>query len=204
MLFKNKKERFCMKVENKKRICVYCSSSNNLSEKFYTFAKELGEKIAENNYNMVYGGTTIGMMGVIASNAQNNGSHVIGVIPEIIASYGLKNLEFSENIITKDMRERKAVMEKYADIFVAAPGGFGTFEEIFEIIVSKQLGYHNKPIIFLNFDNFYNNMFKMFDTVYEYKFAQEKTKELYHISESIDDMFLYIENYKPIAPIIKY
>ncbi len=193
-----------MKTENKKRICVYCSSSSDLSEKFYIFSKELGEKIADNGYNMVYGGTTVGMMGVIAGNAQKNGADVIGVIPERIASFGLKNLELSDIVITKDMRERKATMEKYADIFVAAPGGFGTFEEIFEIIVAKQLGYHNKPVIFINFDGYYNNMLKMFDTIYTNKFAKEAMKELYYIADNIDDMFKYIENYSPKEFIMKY
>ena len=145
----------------KKRICVYCSSSNNLDEKFYKMSKELGEKIAKNNYDMVYGGTVVGMMGVIANNALQNGSEVIGVIPERIESFGLKHPKLAKVIVTKDMRERKATMEKYSDAFVAAPGGFGTFEEIFEIIVAKQLNYHNKPIIFLNFDNYYFEMFKM-------------------------------------------
>ena len=193
-----------MEISNKQKICVYCSSSNNLPEKFYIFAKELGEQIAKHNYNMVYGGTTVGMMGVIAGNAQNNGSEVIGVIPERIASFGLKNLELSEIIMTKDMRERKATMEKISDIFVAAPGGFGTFEEIFEIIVAKQLGYHNKPVIFLNFDGYYNNLLKMFDTVYENHFAKNEMKNLYYIADCIDDMFDYIKNYIPVEVVLKW
>ena len=193
-----------MEIKNKKRICVYCSSSNDLHEKFYIFSKELGEKIAKNGYDMVYGGTTVGMMGVIASSAQNKGAHVIGVIPERIAGFGLKNLELSEIVITKDMRERKATMEKYSDIFIAAPGGFGTFEEIFEIIVAKQLGYHNKPVIFLNFNNYYGNMLKMFDTVYKNNFAKQEMKELYYVTDNIDDMFDYISSYKPNEYVLKY
>lgn len=189
---------------NKKTICVYCSSSNNLPEIYYNFAEELGIKIAKNNYNMVYGGTTVGLMGVIANNALQNGSEVIGVIPERIESFGLKHPALAKVIVTKDMRERKATMEKYADIFVAAPGGFGTFEEIFEILVAKQLGYHDKPIVFLNFDNYYDNMFKMFDTVYEKHFAKEDMKKLYFIANSIDEMFEYIKNYKPCEIVLKW
>ncbi len=188
----------------KKTICVYCSSSNNLPEIYYNFAEELGIKIAKNNYNMVYGGTTVGLMGVIANNALQNGSEVIGVIPERIESFGLKHPALAKVIVTKDMRERKAIMEKYADIFVAAPGGFGTFEEIFEILVAKQLGYHDKPIVFLNFDNYYDNMFKMFDTVYEKHFAKEDMKKLYFIANSIDEMFEYITNYKPCEIALKW
>ncbi len=193
-----------MEKETKNRICIYCSSSNNLPEKFYQFAQILGERIGKDGYNMVYGGTTAGMMGVIANNAIKNGADVIGVIPERIASFGLKHPDLAKVIITKDMRERKAVMEKFAGVFAAAPGGFGTFEEIFEILVAKQLGYHNKPVIFLNFDNYYSNMLKMFDTVYENKFAKEEMKQLYFIADSIDEMFEYIKSYTPYKFVLKW
>lgn len=193
-----------MEAKDKKRICVYCSSSNYLPEKFYQFSQELGQKIGQNGYNMVYGGTMVGMMGVIANNAIENGAEVVGVIPERIASFGLKHPSLAKVIVTKDMRERKATMEKYADIFVSAPGGFGTFEEVFEILVAKQLGYHNKPIIFLNFDNYYENMFKMFDTLYENNFAKEEMKSLYFIANSIDEMFDYIKSYVPKDIALKW
>lgn len=193
-----------MKEKEKKTICVYCSSSNNLAEKFYVFSRELGQKIAKNGYDMVYGGTTVGMMGVIAGSALENGAMVTGVIPERIASFGLKHPALARVVVTKDMRERKAAMEKYSDIFAAAPGGFGTFEEVFEILVAKQLGYHNKPVIFLNFDNYYENMFKMFDTVYENRFAKDEMKSLYFIANNIDEMFEYIKNYVPKEIVLKW
>ena len=190
--------------EEKKTICVYCSSSNYLPQKFYDFSHKFGRLIALNGYNMVYGGTTVGMMGIIADEALENGAKVTGVIPERIASFGLKHPELAQVIITKDMRERKATMEKYADIFVAAPGGFGTFEEIFEILVAKQLGYHNKPVIFLNFDNYYENMLRMFNTVYENKFAKEDMKSLYYIADTPEEMFEYIRTYTPKEIALKW
>ena len=185
-------------MSNKKKVlCVYCSSSNSLPEKFYIVSKELGEKLAQKGFDMVYGGTTVGMRGVIANNALENGAEVIGVIPERIASFGLKHPELAKVIVTKDMRERKATMEKYADIFVAMPGGFGTFEEIFEILVAKQLGYHDKPVIFVNFDGYYDNMIKMFDTLYENRFAKEEMKSLYFIANTVDEIFEYVDTYAP-------
>lgn len=189
---------------NKKTICVYCSSSNYLPEKFYKIAEELGIKLGQNSYNMVYGGTVIGMMGVIANKAAENGADVIGVIPKRIESFGLKHPNLVKVIVTEDMRERKATMEKYADMFICMPGGFGTFEEIFEIIVAKQLGYHNKPIVFLNFDGYYDNLLKMFDTVYENKFAKEEMKSLYYIATSVDEMFEYLKSYSPKEFIYKW
>ena len=191
-------------MENKKRICVYCSSSSRLPEKFYVAAKELGYKIAANGYNMVYGGSTCGMMGVIADNALSNGADVLGVIPKRIESMGVTHPKLANIIVTKDMRERKAKMEAAADIFVAMPGGFGTFEEIFEIIVAKQLGYHNKPIIFVNVDGYYDNLFKMFETVYENNFAYDFTKDLYFIADNVDKMFDYVKKYVPKTVEFKY
>ena len=191
-------------MSNKKTLCVYCSSSNLLDKKFYIFAQEFGEKLAKNNYNMVYGGTTVGMMGVIANNALKNGAEVTGVIPERIASFGLKHPNLANVIVTKDMRERKATMEKYADAFVALPGGFGTFEEIFEILVAKQLGYHNKPVIFFNFNGYYDKMFEMFKTVFKNNFAKEEVKSLYFITNDTEDMYKYLNTYQPQEVALKW
>ena len=191
-------------MTKKQTICVYCSSSNYLDEKFYNFAEQFGRAIGKNGYNMVYGGTKVGMMGVIANNALKNGAEVIGVIPERIASFGLKNPELATVVITKDMRERKATMEKNSDIFVALPGGFGTFEEIFEILVAKQLGYHHKPIIFYNFDGYYDNMFKMFETVYSNNFAKEDIRKIYKVVSSIDEMYEYLKTYEPVEVALKW
>ena len=191
-------------MEKKKTICIYCSSSKHLPEKFYEISRQLGEKIGRNNYNMVYGGTVVGMMGVIADTASKFGAEVTGVIPERIESFGLKHPSLAKVVVTKDMRERKATMEKLADAFIAMPGGFGTFEEVFEILVAKQLGYHDNPVIFMNFDNYYSNLFKMFDTIYQNKFAKEETKTLYHISDNLDEMFEYLKTYEPEEFVLKW
>ena len=116
---------------------------------------------------------------------------------EKFQDWGLQQPNLTKLIITKDMRERKATMEKHADAFIAMPGGFGTFEEIFEILVAKQLGYHDKPVIFVNFDGYYDNMIKMFDTLYENNFAKEEMKSLYFIAKTVDEIFEYVETYAP-------
>ncbi len=187
-----------------KNICVYCSSSNFLEEKFYKFAEALGEKIAKEGYGLVYGGTKVGTMGVMAKAALENGAKVTGVIPQAIYDKGLVNPELAETIITKDMRERKANMERLSDAFFTIPGGFGTFEEVFEIIVAKQLGYHKKPVIFINLDGFYDKMFQMFETVYANKFAKEESRELYFIANTIEDAFEYLESYKEQDFVLKW
>lgn len=188
----------------KKNICVYCSSSNYLDEKFYKLAQELGHKIAKNGFGLVYGGTTVGTMGQIANAVIHSEGKVIGVIPKLIQEKGLAHPELAEIIITKDMRERKATMEAHSEAFIALPGGFGTFEEVFEMIVAKQLGYHKKAIIFLNIDNFYDPMFQMFENVYQEKFAKEEAKELYFIANNTDEVFEYLSTYKEKDFVMKW
>lgn len=180
----------------KKNICVYCSSSNDLDQKFYKLAQELGTKLVQNGFGLVYGGTTLGTMGQIADAVIHQGGKVIGIVPELIAEKGFAHPKLAEIIVTKDMRERKAAMEAHSEIFVALPGGFGTFEEIFEMIVAKQLGYHKKAIVFLNIDKFYDPMFQMFENVYREKFAKEAARDLYFIANSTDEVFEYLSAYK--------
>ena len=188
----------------KHNVCVYCSSSNTLDESYYVSARELGTLLGQNNMNLVYGGSNVGLMYEVAKNAQLNGAKIYGVMPEKFQDWGLQQPNLTKLIITKDMRERKATMEKHADAFIAMPGGFGTFEEIFEILVAKQLSYHNKPVIFMNFDGYYDNMFKMFDTVYQNSFAKEETKTLYFIANTLEEMFDYIQNYQAKEFVMKW
>jgi len=188
----------------KKNICVYCSSSNHLNEKFYSVATEFGEKIAKEGFNLVYGGTIVGTMGKVAEGVLKYGGEVIGVIPERIEQMGLKHPNASKVIVTKDMRERKAKMEELSDMFVALPGSFGTLEEISEIIVGKQLSFHNKAIVFLNVDGFYEPLFEMFENYYKLGFANEMNRDLYYISETVDDAVRYMKSYKAKEFIFKY
>jgi len=189
---------------NKQNICVYCSSSNGLDKKFYDAASKLGEKIAKEGFNLVYGGTIVGTMGKVAEGVLNNGGEVIGVIPERIEQMGLKHPNASKVIVTKDMRDRKAKMEELADMFIALPGSFGTLEEISEIIVGKQLSFHNKAIVFLNIDGFYDPLFELFEKYYKLGFAKEMNRELYHISNSIDETIEYLKSYKAKEFVFKY
>lgn len=189
---------------NKQNLCVYCSSSNYLEEKFYSAAFDFGEKAAKAGFNLVYGGTVAGTMGKVAEGVLKNGGEIIGVIPERIEQMGLKHPSASKVIVTKDMRERKAKMEELADMFVALPGSFGTLEEISEIIVGKQLSYHCKAIVFLNIYGFYNSLFEMFEKYYKLGFAKEINRDLYHISDTADEAIQYLKTYKAKEFVFKY
>lgn len=179
-----------------KNVCVYCSSGDYIDKKYFVVAKELGEKIAQFGYGLVYGGSSLGLMGEVANTAHRCGSKVLGVVPEKIYNSKIEFSKEIELIITKDMRERKMTMENNADAFIALPGGFGTLEEVSEIIVAKQLGYHFKPIIFLNVDGFYNQLFEFFENFYKEKFAHGNCSELFYKADTVDDALNYIKNYK--------
>ena len=178
-------------------ICVFASSSNNLDDSFYTDASALGELLGKNGFNIVYGGSRLGMMYICASHVKASGGKIIGVMPQRLYDFGYGNPDdCDEFILTKGMRERKAKMDEISEGVIALAGGFGTLEEISEMIVQKQLGYNKKPIILLNTNGYYDKLVDFFDNVINYKFAKPETKELYHISETPSDAVNYLINYK--------
>lgn len=177
-------------------ICVFASSSNNLDEIYYKTASELGRLIAINGMNIVYGGSRLGTMYACASQVKANGGRVIGIMPQKLCQIGYSNPEdCSEFIITKGMRERKAKMDEISDGVVALAGGFGTLEEVSEMIVQKQLGFNNKPIVFINTNGFYNNLIKFFDSIISNKFAVESSDKMYYVADTPQDAIKYIKEY---------
>lgn len=179
-----------------KNICVFASSSNNLDAKFYKAAKELGSLMGQNDMNIVYGGSRLGMMYACASMVKANGGKIIGIMPQRLYDLGCGNPEDCEDfIITSGMRERKAKMDEISDGIIALSGGFGTLEELSEMIVQKQLGYNNKPIVLLNTNGFYDNLIKFFDDIVEFGFAKKETNRLYYIANTPQEAIEYINKY---------
>ena len=181
-------------MENK-RICVFCSSSDALKKSFYDVANELGKIMGSKKYTLVHGGGQIGLMGAIGKSVKENGGKVIGIIPEKLNKKGIVSEYDDEMIVTKDMGARKARMCELAEAFIALPGGFGTLEEILEVITLKQLKYHTKPIVFLNAENFYEHLFTQFEILYNEKFAKEDYRKLYAIVSTPEEALQYIEEY---------
>lgn len=179
-----------------KALCVYCSSSNQVDPAFFAAARELGAGIARHGYGLVYGGTNIGLMGAIAASVQEHGGRVVGVIPEKLHGAGIGFAHADELIITKDMRERKATMESRATAFLGFPGGFGTLEEIFEILTLKQLGYHNKPVAIMNVNAFYDPLLSLFEHIYANNFAKPAYRQLYHCADTVEGLFAYLDTYQ--------
>lgn len=190
-----------------KNICVFASSSNNLEEVFYQDARELGLLIGENGYNIVYGGSRLGLMYACARAVKENGGKIFGVMPQKLADMGCANPEdCQEFYLTEGMRERKAKLDELSEAVIAIAGGFGTLEEISEMIVQKQLGYNNKPIVILNTNGFYNHLIQFFDDIVAKNFARFKNQELYYIASTPNEAIDYINNYvlnilSPASPI---
>ena len=144
-------------------ICVFCSSSNAVNNCFFEQTNQLGKIISNRNHQLVYGGANVGLMEHLAKSVSKNNGNVIGIIPQKIHDNNLSSSFVNELIITSTMDERKRLMREKSDAFIALPGGFGTLEEILEVITLKQLDYHQKPIVFLNTNNFFNSLFEQFE-----------------------------------------
>lgn len=184
-------------TNNIKNICVFASSSNYLDTNFYKDAEFLGNLIGSNNFNIVYGGSRLGLMYTCANAVKKQGGKIIGIMPERLANMGCSNPDdCDEFILTSGMRERKAKLDELSDAVVALAGGFGTLEELSEIIVQKQLGYNNKPIVILNTNNFYDKLNEFFEVIITEHFANENSRKLYYIANSPEEAISYIKNYK--------
>ena len=179
-----------------KNVCVYCSSSNSLEDIYYKDAENLGVLLAKNNYNVVYGGSKLGLMYKVAKSAKDNGSKVIGVMPAKLYDLGVSEAFCDEFYLTKEMRERKATLDEKSDAVIALAGGFGTLEELSEMIVQKQLCYNNKAIVILNTNSFYNDLLNFFEKIISEKFATKDSKNLYYVANSPDEVIKYLNSYK--------
>ena len=181
-------------------VTVYCSSSSNLAAPFMDAARDLGRALATNRWRLVYGGNDVGMMGVLAGAARGAGGRVVGVTPQLFMDKGVADRACDELHVTACMRERKAAMEKHGDAFVALPGGLGTFEEFFEIVCGKQLGYHNKPIVLLNVGGYYDPLLTMIRHGLELNFVRPRATQLYFVAAMVAEAVEYLKSYEPPSP----
>jgi uncharacterized protein (TIGR00730 family) len=178
------------------KICVFCSSSGALARPYYEAARQFGEGIAQRSHMLIYGGADVGLMGEVAHAVANGGGYVIGVMPEILKDKRISYTGADEMIVTRDMRERKAEMASRADAFVALPGGFGTLEELLEVLTLRQLAAHTKPIILLNTCHFYDPLIGFFENLYRQRFAHP-VREFYFVAAEVQDVFSYLDTYQP-------
>ena len=178
-------------------VTVYCSSSSALAREYFEAGEAAGRALAENGWALVYGGNAVGLMKTVADAARAGGGRVVGITPKLMVDKGISDALADELVVTNGMRDRKALMEERGDAFLTLPGGLGTFEEIFEIIVGKQLGYHNKPIALLNTAGYFNPLLQMIEHGIEHRFIKPKVRDLYFVAETVADVVGHFKSYVP-------
>lgn len=180
-----------------KSIAVFCGSSEGNDTIILSQAAKLGETLAKENITLVYGAAKIGIMGKIAEAALQHQGKVIGVIPEFLKLKEVVHLGLYELITTTNMHQRKIKMHELSDGFIALPGGFGTFEELFEIITWAQLGLHKKPIGLLNSNGFYNDLIQMFEKMTAKGFLKMENLNLLIVDNDINSLLNKMKAFKP-------
>jgi uncharacterized protein (TIGR00730 family) len=176
-----------------KLLCVYCASSDRIDPKYAAAATELGREMVKRGWGLVYGGGKTGLMGAVAKAVKSQGGKVVGIIPEFMKSRELAYDEADELVTVVTMRERKLLMEARADAFVTLPGGFGTLEEIMEILTLRQLDVVKKPCVFLNQDGFYDDLFRLFEKMLAEKFFKPSNMGLFRVAATVPEIFAQIE-----------
>lgn len=181
------------------RICVYGAASSLIDKSFIEAGEELGRKMAKKGHGLVFGGGRSGMMGAPARGVRENGGEVIGISPKFFEENNPEVAfeDCTDFIKPETMRDRKKLLEEMADAFIVSPGGIGTFDEFFEILTLKQLGRHNKAIVILNINGYFDDMIRMMSNAIDKNFITTDCVELYKVMDNIDEALDYIESYDP-------
>ncbi len=184
-----------------KRITVFCGSSDGSKPIFKEQAIRLGQYLCQQNIELIYGGAKIGLMGAVADQVLKNQGKVTGVIPKFLLKKEVVHDQLTELIVVESMHERKQKMFERCDGFIALPGGFGTLEELFEILTWAQLGRHKKPIGILNTDGYYDDLLQFLTSTVKHKFVRDNNLELFCVDQNIVDLLDAMNNYTaPVLP----
>ncbi|QUX93479.1 TIGR00730 family Rossman fold protein [Marinomonas sp. A3A] len=184
------------------KVAIYCGSAEGNSPDYVNGVKALGEYLARQGVDVVYGGGKVGLMGVIANSALKAGGKVIGVIPTHLESKEIAHTGLTELHVVANMHERKAKMSELADAFVALPGGVGTLEEMFEIWTWGQLGLHDKPCAFYNINGFYDPLFTMVESMQKAGFVKQSYIDMIINVNTPETLVSAFKNYQ--APLAKW
>lgn len=180
-----------------KAVAVFCGSSMGNDTQIIEQASQLGAFLAKNEVKLVYGAAKIGIMGQVANGALKNKGEVIGVIPEFLKAKEIVHQGITELHTTNNMHERKLKLQELSDAFITIPGGFGTFEELFELITWAQLGLHQKPIGLLNTNGYYDALIEMLEHMVKKGFLKMENYNLLLVDSSIEGLWVKLQNYKP-------
>lgn len=187
-----------------KSVCVFCGSASGLSPAYAATARELGSEFARRKLTLVYGGGRVGLMGDVATACTAAGGTVVGVIPEALSGKEIAYAEADELIITDTMHARKSLMADRADAFLALPGGFGTLDELFEILTWAQLGIHRKPVGLLDVNGFFTPLLAWLDHIVDEGLLKPKHRELLLVSNWVSDLLDRLERFEPPPATTKW
>ena len=175
-----------------KNLCVYCGSSNNVDPAYFELAAQLGRSAANQGVGIVYGAGGVGLMGALANGALAAGGKVVGVIPEHIEQWEVGHRGISEYIVVDNMHTRKTLMFERSDAFCVLPGGIGTLEETFETLTWRQLGLHDKPIVMLNHESFWQPLLELIDHMTGAGFLRPPHERLFTVADTVPEVFRQI------------
>ena len=183
-----------------KSITVFCGSSFGSDEKFKDQATLLGQTLAKQNIQLIYGGANVGLMGAVADGVLSESGKAVGVLPHFLQSKEIAHTQLTELILVESMHERKTKMNDLCDGVIVLPGGYGTLEEFFEMITWAQLGLHKKPIAILNIDGFYDDLIRFVQTMVDKGFLKQINQEMLLVSDDINELLGKMRNYQ--APTV--
>jgi uncharacterized protein (TIGR00730 family) len=182
-----------MKENLKKWICVFCGSAKGARPEYAAAARNLGRAIAQCEYGLVFGGGSIGLMGVVADSVLEAGGEAVGVIPDVIMDCEVGHGGLTELCVVRTMHERKAMMADRADAFIALPGGFGTMDELMEIVTWVQLGIHSRPCVLVNVAGYYDPLLRFLDSAVEEGFIRPENRGLVQLTRTPAEALEVIE-----------
>jgi uncharacterized protein (TIGR00730 family) len=185
-------------------VCVFCGSATGTNPTYALAARELGAELASRSLSLIYGGGRIGLMGEVAMATTQRGGRVIGVIPELLSQKEIAYEEATELLIVDSMHTRKALMADRADAFLALPGGYGTCDELFEILTWAQLGIHAKPVGVLNVGGFFSPLLAWLDHIAQEGLLKAKHRELLLVRDTVPELLDALAIWQPAEPTVKW
>jgi len=183
---------------NLKSVAVFCASSDGVDPIIFDEAYNVGEYLAKNNISLVYGGSKLGLMGQVAQGVLDNQGSATGVIPDFLKTKEVVHTGLTELITTENMHQRKLKMHDLSDGFIALPGGFGTLEELFEILTWGQLGLHKHPIGILNSNRYYDDLIAMMDKMVKKGLLKKSNMDLVLVAANIEELVEKMRHFEPI------
>ncbi|MDH3943154.1 MAG: TIGR00730 family Rossman fold protein [Anaerolineae bacterium] len=178
-----------------KSICVFCGASDDVDSTYLDSARAMGKGIAQRGLRLVYGGGGTGLMGAVADGALSAGGEVVGIIPEFFNSVEKAHSTLTHMEVVTNLHIRKARMAELVEGFIALPGGFGTLEELFEVLTWSQIGLHHKPIGLLNHQNYFDPLIDFLEAMDQKGFTRQTPSELYHIAKESDGLLASMLNH---------